>query len=501
MAQMILYLCRETNIKVMNILNEISKTKAEDVTEFITTVQLVQITINGLIKTPKPFKFELLKDLQNSLKDYETLLVQLKGTGSLVRFVTSNRLRRKIEQANSNLHAKLEKFRESIQKDENENANSGPEASNGSKEHTPTAEEENMAEEEAEGALALSLMIQDQDGKEVWAELFGLESFMVEWSRFIAGLRKILTDIEEDEEKVLQYILDNSNTGFINQHKFSEFLKGFGPVQDCVKNVKSIMSAKWFYGFLSRKEAEWLLRDQPVRTFLIRLSSSQPGSFALAFSVEQNGEKSCCHILINSCGLLGYQVQEQENQGYRTFKTLFEIVDYYSVFLEIPFSSPIPFESWFEGDISSQEACAFLTGTKPGTFLVRFSSKIGSYAVSYVSKTGEICHSLVNHDGVQGGGYSLVYEGQALIFNSLKEVVSYYGDALSYPFKLTGNELSVEAVKTITQWKAERAREMEKVDLIVSDLFDTTKELSLPMNISINDSRVDSIVQRLFDAW
>lgn len=175
MAQMILYLCRETNIKVMNILNEISKTKAEDVTEFITTVQLVQITINGLIKTPKPFKFELLKDLQNSLKDYETLLVQLKGTGSLVRFVTSNRLRRKIEQANSNLHAKLEKFRESIQKDENENANSGPEASNGSKEHTPTAEEENMAEEEAEGALALSLMIQDQDGKEVWAELFGLE--------------------------------------------------------------------------------------------------------------------------------------------------------------------------------------------------------------------------------------------------------------------------------------------------------------------------------------
>lgn len=133
--------------------------------------------------------------------------------------------------------------------------------------------------------------------------------------------------------------------------------------------------------------------------------------------------------------------------------------------------------------------------------MVRFSSKIGSYAVSYVSKTGEICHSLVNHDGVQGGGYSLVYEGQALIFNSLKEVVSYYGDALSYPFKLTGNELSVEAVKTITQWKAERAREMEKVDLIVSDLFDTTKELSLPMNISINDSRVDSIVQRLFDAW
>lgn len=84
---------------------------------------------------------------------------------------------------------------------------------------------------------------------------------MVEWSVFIAGLKKTLTNIKDDEEKVLQYILgtflssfleihlssfklDNSNTGFINQHKFSEFLKGFGQIQDCMKNVKSILSAK-----------------------------------------------------------------------------------------------------------------------------------------------------------------------------------------------------------------------------------------------------------------
>lgn len=60
---------------------------------------------------------------------------------------------------------------------------------------------------------------------------------MIDWQRFLVGLKKIHTDIKEDDEKVLQYILDNSNTGFINQHKFSEFLKGFGPVQDCIKNV------------------------------------------------------------------------------------------------------------------------------------------------------------------------------------------------------------------------------------------------------------------------
>lgn len=484
----------------MNILNEISKMKAEDVTEFITTVQLVQITINGLIKTSKPFKFELLKDLQNSLKDYENLLVQLKGTGSLVRFMTSNRLRRKIEQANSNLHAKLEKFRESIQKDDETSTPSNDSAN--PKENGPTTQlEENMVEEEAEGALTLSLMIQDQDGKEVWGGLFGLESFMVEWSVFIAGLKKTLTNIKDDEEKVLQYILDNSNTGFINQHKFSEFLKGFGQIQDCVKNVKSILSAKWFYGFLSRKETEWLLRDQPVGTFLIRLSSSQPGSFALAFSVEQNGEKSCCHILINSCGPHGYQVQEQENQGYRTFKTLHEIVDYYGVFLQYPFSSTFPFENWFEGDISSQEAAAVLTGMKPGTFLVRFSSQIGNYAISYVGRNGEICHSLVAHEGIQAGGYSLNYEGQQRVFATLKEVVEYHGDSLSIPYKVITNEFAVEAIKYMTQWKAERDRQMEKVHLLVNQIFNTT-ELPIPSDPSRPaDPRVDSIVDRLFEAW
>jgi hypothetical protein len=62
--------------KVLNILTGIQK--KDDVTEFITTVQLVQITINGLLKSKREFKFEALKDLQNALKEYETLLGQLK---------------------------------------------------------------------------------------------------------------------------------------------------------------------------------------------------------------------------------------------------------------------------------------------------------------------------------------------------------------------------------------------------------------------------------------
>jgi SH2 domain len=97
-------------------------------------------------------------------------------------------------------------------------------------------------------------------------------------------MKKIMTDIKQDEEIVLRTLLDYSNVGSISQHKFSEFLKGFGPVHECVKNMKAITSAAWFAGFLSRYESDLVLRGAPVGTFLIRLSSSQPGSFALAFS-------------------------------------------------------------------------------------------------------------------------------------------------------------------------------------------------------------------------
>jgi hypothetical protein len=91
-------------------------------------------------------------------------------------------------------------------------------------------------------------------------------------------------------------------------------------------------------------ESELLLRDQPAGAFLIRFSSSQPGSFALAFNAVREDKTTVCHILINSCKPSGYQIHEQQNKTARNFQHLYEIVDFYSVFLQRPFSSDLPFE-------------------------------------------------------------------------------------------------------------------------------------------------------------
>jgi len=245
------------------------------------------------------------------------------------------------------------------------------------------------------------------------------------------------------------------------------------------------------------------LRDQPVGCFLIRFSSSQPGSFALAFStVNANSEKVPCHILINSCKPLGFQVQEQENQEARNFENLYELVDFYSVFLQLPFSVDLPFESWFEGDFSAAETQEVLAGHKPGTFLVRFSSQVGAFAVSFVGTDGQISHSLIEHEGVPNNGYRIFNDGQPLIFNTLREVVKFYGDALKFPIKNTTNELHVEATKLILQWKRERSKQMEAVDKIVADLFDVTKEPPfgdlIKKQEDKKDPRVEAIVSRLF---
>jgi len=508
-------MCRDTNIKVMTILNEIQSMKKEDVTEFITTVQLVQITINGVLKNNQEFKFDYLKDMQTALLEYESMLIQNNETSKLLRILASSRLRKKIEQANSRVHQKLEKFRESIRDSifvqENKNNTIGRTSSanlladhkisrSGSMNSMTSGgngeENEEAVEQEAESRMRLAVMIEDQDGKALWSELFGLEAFMVEWDAFMIGLKKVVTDVKPDEEIVLQFILDSAGTGYINQHKFSEFLKGFGPVQDCVKNVRSICSSKWCYGFLTRNETEQLLRDQAPGTFLIRFSSSVPGSFALAF-VQAN--KQFFHILINSMKPLGFQVQEQESQSARTFQNLHELVDYYSIFLQVPFASEIPFDSFFEGDMSGSETNDSLVGHPPGTFLIRFSSQIGNYAVSFVGGTGQINHSLIEHENVPGNLYRIVSEGQTLVFNSLKEVVNHYGDTLKFPLKEDNSDRSVEAYRIIMHWKKERAKQMEAVDKIVAQLFDVNKALPpVVKKYEEKDARVDSIVSRLF---
>ncbi|MFN7037476.1 MAG: DUF4352 domain-containing protein, partial [Bellilinea sp.] len=123
----------------------------------------------------------------------------------------------------------------------------------------------------------------------------------------------------------------------------------------------------------------------------IKDASSQKYNVDLMASVAAGGSSPDGEIAPGEKlrGQVGFQVPE--NQAARTFETLYELVDYYHVFLQNPLVSELPFErysfntpslaleinlddSWFEGDYSGSEAMEALSGHKQGTFLVRFSN-------------------------------------------------------------------------------------------------------------------------------
>jgi len=82
-------------------------------------------------------------------------------------------------------------------------------------------------------------------------------------------------------------------------------------------------------------------------------------------------------------------------------------------------------KKWFHGDISLPEAQTRLTGAEPGTFLIRFSSKPGSFALSRMiensNKERVIVHIRITHK--PGGKYSFSVDDQSYEYESLTDLV------------------------------------------------------------------------------
>eukprot|EP01117_Protostelium_nocturnum_P012108 TRINITY_DN4438_c0_g1_i1.p1 TRINITY_DN4438_c0_g1~~TRINITY_DN4438_c0_g1_i1.p1 ORF type:complete len:514 (-),score=113.99 TRINITY_DN4438_c0_g1_i1:18-1559(-) len=497
--------CSDTNQSVLQILKKIEK--EEDVTEFITTVQLVQITINFLLKSEKKYGGEQLKAILTSLEEFQTELQALLSGNKLVRFVASIRLRRKLEGIMAQVHENLEAFKRSFRERTKvapppvlassieppksgiaersgswrganpvvigESRTSNPSApylslrgASTSSSSLPvdnrssSSDHLSLEPNDMEESILLSVLIDDKAGRNFWFSAFGSETFMVHHDVFLKRWKdKISPEMTKDEEVLLLYVLDNSYTGNINQHRFNELIKGFGPINEVLNNMKSIMSSPWFYGFLNKQEADMLLRTEPSGTYLIRFSSTQPGSFALGYTIE--GKVS--HILIKAFKPLGFVVPSKDKPEGRIFSTLFELVDCYKAFLSRSYWNPLSFESFFEGDMSSAEADEALSGYLPGTFLVRFSlNHPPNLCISHKDAKGVVCHTLIQAvtDPSSGRllGYSVPMGSTPTVYPQVNNVIEYYGSTLKVPLKKLTNPNWVDANARAQKWKEERRK-------------------------------------------
>lgn len=269
---------------------------------------------------------------------------------------------------------------------------------------------------------SLTAVDDSNDGDRViWDVLFGNETYVVEWAEFVKGIG---IAINEDEEQMLRTIIDHARTGSVTRFKFLQFLKGFGPLEHCISNVKKIVSAEYFHGFISSNEARLFLANQTIGTYLIRFSGSQPGAFVLDYVLEHNHVRSV-RLMAHPNG--GFYAKTSGSDQEVIFKTLNELVQTYTSrnVLRKAFSSSVHKEPWFFGDISSDEANGLLQGKPFGTFLLRFSTnQPGCFAVSFVGADGQVLRGLITP--APEGKWQV--SGKGVMFASLADVVKHYQD-------------------------------------------------------------------------
>ena len=91
-----------------------SRSQKEEVEDFVSTIESAIPIINRILtvvsKVEKKDVLEILVKLNNSLEEYENVVVKLEKTGKLKRFLTNNRLRKKLEKINSSFHKDFEFF-------------------------------------------------------------------------------------------------------------------------------------------------------------------------------------------------------------------------------------------------------------------------------------------------------------------------------------------------------------------------------------------------------
>lgn len=115
---------------------------------------------------------------------------------------------------------------------------------------------------------------------------------------------------------------------------------------------------------MSKEEAKRFLEMGELGTFLVRFSSSQPGSFAISYvglSILNKGEeeykempslnlvqklkdfeqRSVLTVLVDSTGG-GFRIRE--NKQKKEYKSLHDVITYYNLILTKPFESTLPRE-------------------------------------------------------------------------------------------------------------------------------------------------------------
>jgi len=105
----------------------------------------------------------------------------------------------------------------------------------------------------------------------------------------------------------LKAVLIPDNNNKVSLQEFSNLLAYFGPLnygEDLLNAVDNVTKKAWFFGGLTTKDAELLLASKKVGTFLVRLSTTNPGSYSVSIMHKTNRVR---HLRVNRTKELKYE--------------------------------------------------------------------------------------------------------------------------------------------------------------------------------------------------
>lgn len=190
---------------------------------------------------------------------------------------------------------------------------------------------------------------------------------------------------------------------------------------------------RWFYGFISAKQAEKLLKGNPAFTFLIRFSQNKPGNIVITCinSTENNCDRKLSvtqdfsHITVEATSFKELRVLETEknSETIKTFLNFENIIEHYSLLLKIPLSPAVSNQNGFHRMVCESDVNELLTKKPVGTYLFRFGDssrdhcKPGDLFLSFVDENEKIQHIII----LQQNGFTLT--GDCHTYDTLSDLV------------------------------------------------------------------------------
>eukprot|EP01090_Pellita_catalonica_P004230 TRINITY_DN14069_c0_g1_i1.p1 TRINITY_DN14069_c0_g1~~TRINITY_DN14069_c0_g1_i1.p1 ORF type:complete len:474 (-),score=88.31 TRINITY_DN14069_c0_g1_i1:27-1448(-) len=146
--------------------------------------------------------------------------------------------------------------------------------------------------------IIVECCINDEIGRKLWLKNFNGKD-EIQWPTFI---RKFSSAIgyrykgdDEIEVLCLKEVLGEASRDFTEPEKrvtlenFGNICAFFGPLSNqkggppsILQKVKQLMETKWFFGAISKEDAEARLTRKPPGTYLVRLSTSTAGCFTVS---------------------------------------------------------------------------------------------------------------------------------------------------------------------------------------------------------------------------